>query len=324
MAIIARAKSSIRGLTDDLLAINQAAAAEVQARQAATGDLTALTTTAKESLVAAINEVLASVGEAGDGLLVATNNLSDVASATEALSNLGGIDAVALAAAIEEAKLALGTNHTVEDIAGRDALEDLDTLDRVFVKDDGDGKWANYQVGAVVEGVVTEWIKIADQDSLENSISAPAIKAAYESNADTNAFSDAEKAKVGLVTVTEAIDLDTVVKESDVVSDLAAAADAAVPNAGAVKAYFAAQPAGVAAASESLVVADGEITLTNAPIGGPAGVLNFGTVRYISGDGIAYDAPVVATAEPLVFAVSTDTANQWDGNTVQVQYLYSA
>lgn len=36
-------------------------------------------------------------------------------------------------------------------------------------------------------------------------------KTAYENNADTNAFTDAEQTKVGYVTVTGAVDLDTAV-----------------------------------------------------------------------------------------------------------------
>ncbi|MOA40324.1 hypothetical protein D3C78_1621880 [compost metagenome] len=70
------------------------------------------------------------------------------------------------------------------------------------------------------------------------------------------------------------------------------------------------------------MVTAGAITLTHAPKGGLNGVLNFGTVRYTSGDGIAYDAPLVATGDTKVFDVSTDTGGQWDGFTVQVQYLY--
>lgn len=43
------------------------------------------------------------------------------------------------------------------------------------------------------------------------------IKALYEAEADTNAFTDAEKAKLGHITVTQAVDLDTL--ESDVAAN---------------------------------------------------------------------------------------------------------
>ena len=73
---------------------------------------------------------------------------------------------------------------------------------------------------------------------------------------------------------------------------------------------------------EMVTVTTGKITLTNAPKGGIGGVMNFGTVRYTDANGVSYDAPVVATANSKEFTVSTDTAGQWDGYTVQVQYLY--
>ena len=50
---------------------------------------------------------------------------------------------------------------------------------------------------------------------LENSISKESIKAAYELNDDTNAYTDAEQAKVGFVSVTSAIDLDKVIQNDE-------------------------------------------------------------------------------------------------------------
>lgn len=80
---------------------------------------------------------------------------------------------------------------------------------------------------------------------------------------------------------------------------------------------------GVGVGMSNLVVASGAITLPNAPLNGVAGVLNFGTARYTDANGVAYDAPLIATGNASVFNISTDTAGQWDGFTVQVQYLYA-
>lgn len=94
---------------------------------------------------------------------------------------------------ITAAGLALGTNYAVADIAARDNLQNLVVGDVVFVADDGDDKWAQYKVTAV--GPVT-FLKIMDQDIFLNALSAADVKAAYESNADTNAFTDTLKTKL--------------------------------------------------------------------------------------------------------------------------------
>jgi hypothetical protein len=90
-------------------------------------------------------------------------------------------------AEIDAAKLALGTNFSVADIAARDALEDLTVGDIVFVADDGDSKWAQYKV---TNNDPLTFLKIMDQDIFLNALSAADVKAAYESNEDTNAFTD--------------------------------------------------------------------------------------------------------------------------------------
>ena len=317
MAILKRAKISIAGLPEDLLALNTAIEAEELARKTATGTLAELTTTAKESLVLAINELVVSLGEAdsvAEGALRAENNLSDLTDAAAGRSNLEVFSKEEVTSAINTAKLALGTNYNVADITARDALEDLDVSDRVFVADDGDGKWAMYVPADVALGT---WTKIADQDSLENAISGPAIKAAYESQEDTNVFDDAAKARLASAILESAI-TQTIDAEDE------AAADKVVSSA-AVTAYVESRigaMADTAITKESLVVAGSTITLTTAPKNGVNGVLNFATVRYIDEDGVAYDAPVVATEAPEAFTISTDTVDQWDGFTVQVQYLH--
>lgn len=304
MAILKRAKISIAGLPEDLQLINQNI-----------GTLAELNTEAKDSLVEAVNEV---AGRDVDlsGLLRIDQNLVDLGDVAVARTNLEVLSATEVEAAIADAQLAIGANHTVADITGRDALEGLGENDRVMVMDDGDSKWAIYTPSEVVEGAATGWIKLMDQDSLENAISAPAIKAAYESNEDTNAFDDAAVARLATALVSE----DVAVELDDESSDAEVASAAAVVNY--VQAAVGAMGPGLAAMLETVTVTDGAITLTHAPAGGVSGIMNFGTVRYISGEGVAFDAPVVVTGEAAVFNVSTDTGGQWDGNSVQVQYVY--
>lgn len=87
------------------------------------------------------------------------------------------------------------TVHRADDIAGRDALTGVLVSDQVFVEDDGDGKWAIYMVvDATAPLSSTSFVKISDPDLLNEALSAGQIKALYESNIDTNAFTDAEKA----------------------------------------------------------------------------------------------------------------------------------
>lgn len=328
MSIIVRAKSSISGLVNDLQTLSTSIENEAAIRESKEGDLSLLTTTDKTDLVGSINEVHALAEAAGSSAtaLQKAANLSDLASVSTARTNLQVMSSTEVEDAITEAKLALGTNFSVADITARDLLTDLDPADRVMVIDAGDGKWALYSPTTVDgDGKPEGWILLNDQNALENAMSAASIKVAYESNADTNAFTDAEKAKVGFITVTEAIDLDDAVLTANLAQTIGAGAANVAPSTAAVKAAIdAAASGGVTPVLENLVVAvGGLITLTNAPVGALNGVMNFGTVRYIDETGVAYDAPLVATAQPKEFTISTDTANQWDTKTVAVQYLHA-
>jgi len=77
---------------------------------------------------------------------------------------------------------------TVATIAARNAYNVTKLPTNVFVLDDGDGKWALYK--AITTGVNATYVKISDPDLLNNAMTASQIKSAYESNADTNAFTD--------------------------------------------------------------------------------------------------------------------------------------
>lgn len=87
------------------------------------------------------------------------------------------------------------TVHRADDIAGRDALTSVLVGDQVFVEDDGDTRWAIYMVvDATTPLTSASFVKVSDPDLLNEALSAGQIKALYESNIDTNAFTDSEKA----------------------------------------------------------------------------------------------------------------------------------
>ena len=134
-------------------------------------------------------------------------NLSDLADIALARQNLGVNSSTEVDDKIAQAKISLGTNYHAPDIAGRDAIENLGIGDVVMVTDDGDGKWAKYEVISVTDNT-PEFVKIADQDGFEVTSDANSIKQSYESNADTNAYTDADKATVGHIAVTEDVNLD--------------------------------------------------------------------------------------------------------------------
>lgn len=191
-------------------------------------------------------DVIGMINELEADKLEASANLSDVVDASAARTNLDVYATSEVDSAITAAQLAMGTNFDVATIAERDALINLDVADRVFVADDGDTKWALYKVSAIdANGSGTAWIKLSDQDALENSISASSIKASYESNADTNAFTDAEQTKVGHVSVTSAIDLDLVVQNDELNIDgtLATVSNIDIASSQAIKTYVDTQDA---------------------------------------------------------------------------------
>ncbi len=135
------------------------------------------------------------------------NNLSDV-NATTARTNLN------LYSKTEVDTLVLGAKNAfnVADNAAKSALTGLKVTDRVFVNDDGDTKWALYIVTAVTTGTgaTSTFKKLADEDLFTNALSASAVKASYESNADTYAFNGVYKGKLDKITIATNIDIDSV------------------------------------------------------------------------------------------------------------------
>jgi hypothetical protein len=136
-----------------------------------------------------------------------SNNLSDV-NAGSARTNLNVYSRSEVDAMVAGA----GNARSVNTHADRDALSSLNVGDRVFVSNDGDGNWALYIVTAITDGAgaTSTFEKIADEDLFTNAISASAVKAAYEGNGNTNAFTDAEKSKVAHISVSQAVDLDDI------------------------------------------------------------------------------------------------------------------
>jgi hypothetical protein len=81
---------------------------------------------------------------------------------------------------------------------------------RVFVINDGDGKWALYII-TYTDGTAenTTFEKISDQDLMMNALSAAQIKSAYESNSNTNALTDTLLQKLQYITISSALNLNT-------------------------------------------------------------------------------------------------------------------
>jgi hypothetical protein len=135
-----------------------------------------------------------------------SNNLSDV-TASSARTNLD----VYSKSEVQSMVAGVDNAHSCADLTARNALTGLKVTDRVFVTNDGDSKWALYMVTAVTTGTgsTSTFVKIADEDLISNALTAAGIKSAYESNANTNVYTDAEKAKMAHIAVTQAVNLDT-------------------------------------------------------------------------------------------------------------------
>jgi hypothetical protein len=150
----------------------------------------------------------------------------------------------------------------------------LKLTDRVFVNDDGDGKWALYIVTAITTGTgsTSTFKKIADEDLFTNAITASAIKAAYESNADTYPFNGAYKGKLDKITVAANVNLDTIKSTADTALSNAANAQSSANSAAAAaaNAQNTANAAGISAsnsqstANSSYALASEAISIANA------------------------------------------------------------
>ena len=184
------------------------------------------------------------------------NNLSDVNAGT-ARTNLSLYSKAEVDALVVGAKNAFN----VADTTARNALTGLKVTDRVFVNDDGDTKWALYIVTAITTGTgsTSTFKKIADEDLFTNALTAAAVKAAYESNADTYAFNGTYKGKLDKITVAANVNLDTIKSTAD-----SALANAATAQSTANSASTAASTAQSTANSASTAASAAQTSANNA------------------------------------------------------------
>ena len=358
MAVLMRHKSNIYGLQADLDKMGDltnlsttdksnlvAAINELDGEL----DLSSLTTTNK-TVAGAINELDGEIGVLSSkaGTLTATDvvglinelegkkldksaNLSDIADAGVARTNLDVYSKTEVESAITQAGLNLGTNFTADDAADASTkflAGSLSVGDNIFIKDDTDTKWAIYKVIEITDGAYSTSTleKIMDEDVYLNAQSASAIKATYESNADTNAYADADKAKVDFVSITKSVDLDKAILNDELVTDstLTTVSNTTVASSQAVKTYVdtAVVSGGAIFVTETLSVIDDKVTLSHQPKNGV--IFNFATVRHVDSNFVSYDIPVTvtATAGGKEFLLSADVSGQFDSKSVIVQYAY--
>jgi hypothetical protein len=156
------------------------------------------------------------------------NNLSEV-NAVTTRTNLSLYSKSEVDALVVGAKNAFN----VADNTAKSALTGLKVTDRVFVNDDGDTKWALYIVTSITTGTgsTSTFKKIADEDLFTNALTAAAVKASYESNADTYAFNGTYKGKLDKITVAANVNLDTIKSTADSALTNAAAAQSTANSA---------------------------------------------------------------------------------------------
>ena len=195
--------------------------------------------TVNKTLINAINEVNANVNTLDNSVLKKTDNLLSLSNKSLARTNLDVYNKTETENLIHQAEINLGTNFSVATIAQRNTLTNLTIGDNVFVKDAGDGKWVIDRVTALI-GSVPTFERIMDQDVYLNAISKEAIKASYESNPDTNAYTNIDKTKVGYLSVTSAINLDKVIQndELNISTSLTNASNTDIASSLAIKTYI--------------------------------------------------------------------------------------
>lgn len=358
MAVIIRNKTSIYGLVGDLAALQAADAAEATARaNAITAEAAARTTAVSDEATARaaavtqeVNDrVAAIIAEASTRATAVTNeeNARIAAVAAEQSARIAGdtanSDALSahVSGAFTTAKNLLDLVNGDTTVVGsfRKAIDDvingapvaLDTLkeiaDYIAVNPDANVAAAitNHVDAAVtaLKGTVTSAMDtLGEVETAVNAeIAARAASLSALQSLLEAAIAAEEASRITAVSNEEAarIAADSLELAARTASE--AALDASL------KAYAdnAATQGGSLPMLESLFVSANKIVLSKAPKAGINGVMNFGTVRYVDNFGMAYDAPVSVdgtdqSGKTLIVAV--DASGDWDGKSVQIQYIY--
>jgi hypothetical protein len=318
MGILVRSKSSIYGLNADLAALQAADSAEQSRAEAAELVLTnnlateqsraeaaelVLTNTAA-AIQSELDATQVGAGLATDGSYVVKADASYIATATSLNSATIKLDAALKAEEIArlaaEAALGVRIDNVLSNTDGT-AIDSLTEVVTEFQRVDGNLQTAITNLSNAAGAGLTQ--EIADREAadvvLQGNVDAVAADLA---TADARAV-----AAEGVLTA----DLAQEVSDRE-----AAIAQEVLDRNEAIRV------GGSNNKIESRTVASGKITLSFAPKGGTAGIMNFATVRYTDGNGVSYDAPLTAGSSDKEFIVNTDTAGQWDGNSVLVQYMY--
>ena len=347
MAIITRAKSTVYGLVGDLAALQAADALEATTRANEIAAEAAARTTAVSDEAAAraaavtqeVNDrVAAIIAEASARATAITSeeNARIAAVAAEEAARIAGdtANSDALSAhvtgAFKTAKDLLDLVNSDATVVGsfRKAIDDviggapaaLDTLKEI-------ADYISVNPDATVAVSITNHVDAAVA-GLKGTVTN-AMDTLGEVEGAVNAEISARAAAVSaLQAVLEAaIAAEEAARIAADAAELAArtASEAALDSS--LKAYAdnAATQGGSLPKLESLLVSNNKIVLSKAPKAGVNGIMNFGTVRYVDGNGIAYDAPITQDGADMsgkTFIISVDTNGQWDSFSVSVQYLY--
>jgi len=171
-------------------------------------------------------------------------NLEDLPDKQKARENLTvySIDEVESFVNNAITNFAKGVGSWKGEVANLDELHNLttDTIvngDTVKVIDNGDEHWAIYKALVDDQSNII-WEKVYDEnDSL--GFSASEVKALYESNPDTNSFTDLDKNKLGNITITSPINLDKVVETDGLATELTGeGSDTVIPSTSLIYRYL--------------------------------------------------------------------------------------
>jgi len=297
--LITRAKSSISGLNADLTALYAADATELARAEAAelvlTNNLAAEAVTARAAELLLTNNLTAEASRA-----TAAEGVLQTAITAEETARIAAVSAEETARIAGDAGLQTQINNVLSNVDGV-ALNSLTEIVTAFQAADSD-----------LNGAITTLASTASTALAAEATTARAAELLLTNNLASEA-STARAAELVLTT--------------NLAAEVSArtAADSALDVA--LKAYAdnAATQGGSLPKLETLVVSANKIVLSKAPKSGVNGIMNFATVRYIDGSGVAYDAPVFIDGSDVsgkTYTISVDTSGQWDGFSVSIQYLY--